>query len=202
MLEISEKIRLLEKLEDKAVFCSLAMMTYNPSIGRVLKKGGVDQFICISREALHEAQDIPTHDKFDAWHDQFVKKVRSTIGTTSRGEMISYGQAQKPINVFLKVYVDWAELPKPEIATRLRPYLHVPLDSVLMKYIRYHFPQYYQRFNLKVTPLSQMEKEQYYSWQKCFREIYPRKPLIIDVFWAVKRFDKVLEEIIQCEQNK
>jgi hypothetical protein len=124
-----------------------------------------------------------------------VEKTRSTIGTTSRGEKISYGQAQKPVNVFLKVYVDWAGLPKPEIAVRLRPYLHVPLDSVVMKYIRYHFPQHYQKFNLRITSLSEMGREQHYSWQKCLRELNPKKPLIVDVFWAINRFNKALEDL-------
>jgi hypothetical protein len=53
---------------------------------------------------------------------QFVENMRSTVGTTSEGKQISYGQAQKPINVFLKVYVDWAGLPKIEVATRLRAF--------------------------------------------------------------------------------
>jgi len=41
-----------------------------------------------------------------------------------------------------------------------------------------------------------MGRKQYYSWQKCLRELNPKKPLIVDVFWAIKRFNKVLEEII------
>ena len=196
-----KQIQLLEELEDKAIFCSLAMMAYNPSIGRVLIKGGVDQFIRISWDMLLKLHVIQSRDEFDKWHDQFVEKTRSTIGTTSRGGKISYGQAQKPVNVFLKVYVDWAGLPKPEIAVRLRPYLHVPLDSVVMKYIRRHFPQLYQKFNLRITSLSEMGREQYYSWQKCFRELNPKKPLIVDVFWAIKRFNKVLEEITYRKQK-
>ncbi|MEM1525266.1 MAG: hypothetical protein QW372_07050 [Nitrososphaerales archaeon] len=201
-MEIPEKIQLLEKLEDKAIFCSLAMMSYNPSIGRVLKKGGVDQFIHISWEAICKVQDIQSCDEFDKWHDQFVERIMSTIGTTSRGEKISYGQAQKPINVFLKVYIDWAGLPRPQIAIRLRPYLHVPLDSVVMKYIKQHFRQYYHKFNLITVRLSEMNREQYYSWQKCFRELHTKKPLIVDVFWAVKRFNKVLNEIVSSQTEK
>jgi len=201
-LEFSEKIRLLKKLEDKAIFCTLAMMAYNPSIGRVFKSSGVDKFIRISWESFYSIQNIRSQEEFDKWHDRLVNEVRRTIGTTSRGKIISYGQAQKPVNVFIKVYVVWAGLPKPEIAMKLRPYLHVPLDRVVMRYVRYHFPQYYQKFNLRMLRLSEINKELYYSWQKCFREIHPQKPLIIDVFWAVKRFNKVLEEIIRHEQNK
>ena len=46
------------------------------------------------------------------------------ISETSRGKSISYGEAQKPVNVFFKVYVDWAKLPNPALFFRrktLRP---------------------------------------------------------------------------------
>jgi len=186
--DFSEKIKLLEKLEDKAIFCTLAMMAYNPSIGRVFRSGGVDEFVHVSCKYFHNIYSIQSREEFDKWHDEFVNEIINTIRTTSRERIISYGQAQKPVNVFLKVYVDWAELPKPEIAKKIRPYLHVPLDSVVMRYVRRHFHQYYKKFKLRILPLSKINKEQYYSWQRCFREIHPQKPLIIDVFWAIKRF--------------
>ncbi len=58
---------------------------------------------------------------------------------------MSYGQAQKPVNVFLKVYVDWAKLPDRKTAIRLAKYLHVPLDSVVMGRVRReHRDDYHQ----------------------------------------------------------
>lgn len=196
MSEASEKVRLLKQLESKCVLCTIAMMAYNPSIGRVLKKGGVDQFIIIAWEKINNLRKIVSQNEFDKWHDNFVQAVKDKIGVTSKGESISYGQAQKPVNVFLKVYVDWANLPNHKIAQRLRPYLHVPLDSVVMKYVKSHFPTHFQDFRLRLNPLSSIDKEQYYRWQQCFRRINPEKPLVIDVFWAVKRFGKILEKMI------
>lgn len=132
---------------------------------------------------------------------KFVKEVITEIQVTSRGKSISYGQAQKPVNVFLKVYVDWANLPNNETSAKLRPDLYVPLDDVVIKYTKKYFPQYYRKFNLRRVSLSKIDKAKYYSWQRCFREICPEKPLIIDVFWAYKRFYKILEEII-CHEEK
>jgi len=201
MSEVTRITRLLKQLESKSILCSTAMMTYNPSIGRVLKKGGVDQFIIIAWEKTHTTGNIQRQDEFDKWHNNFVETVRNQIQVTSKGESISYGQAQKPVNVFLKVYIDWANLPDLKTASRLRPHLHVPLDSVVMKYVRSHFPKHFQKFKLRINPLSSINKEHYYSWQQCFRRIYPEKPLLIDVFWAVKRFAAVLETMIKREQN-
>lgn len=63
---------------------------------------------------------------------------------TAKDEKLSYGQAQKPLNVFLKVYVDWAKLPSRELAEKLTPALHCPLDSVVMKFIKREFPDVYK----------------------------------------------------------
>jgi hypothetical protein len=177
----------LEKLENQAVFCTLAMMSYNPSIGRVLEKGGVNEFIRIATKEFLLIDSIQTREEFDSWHEQFVVMLQNQIKTAS-GRTPSHGQAQKPINVFLKVYVDWARLPKTESAMRLRPYLHVPLDSVIMRYTRQKFLDFYQKHSLRFVSLAGIDKNLYYRWQKCFREILPKKPLLIDVFWAENRF--------------
>jgi len=58
--------------------------------------------------------------------------------------MQSYGQAQKPLNVFLKVYVDWAKQPARELAEHLTPLLHVPLDIVMTKFMKKEFSDDYE----------------------------------------------------------
>lgn len=69
--------------------------------------------------------------------------IKSEI-KTNRDENISYGQAQKPLNVFLKVFVDWAGRPTSKKASQLRMLLHVPLDSILMGEIKDKFPRQYE----------------------------------------------------------
>ena len=199
--ETSKKVKLLGKLEKKATFCTMAMMAYNPSIGRVLKKGGVDQFINLAWQMAQNLDSIQNRHEFDAWHDKFAQRLRDEIDITSKGKRVSYGQAQKPINVFLKLYVDWANLPNLKVATRLRPFLHVPLDSRVMKYARVHFPKYYRNCGLRRSSLATIDKEQYYRWQECFRKVSPEKPLLIDVLWAIRRFTKVFRTIISLESR-
>lgn len=63
--ETSNIIRILRQLEEKAIL--LAMMTYNPSIGRVFKKDGVDKFIKTAWKMIQEIGKIQNVNDFDIW---------------------------------------------------------------------------------------------------------------------------------------
>lgn len=207
----------LKREERNAVVEGLAMMTYIPSIGRVLESGGVDKFINIMAEEIRQLENISSLEDFDSFHDSIVKLIKKEIKAKD-GETLSYGQAQKPLNVFLKVYVDWASLPSLDKSAQLRRFIHVPLDSVLMKEIKNSFPEEYKRYvennydllreSLKKSWLYEevgesgllilikpsdfslkklIFKEMYYAWQYCLRAIYPEKPILLDVLWSIKR---------------
>ena len=126
-------------------------------------------------------------------HKETISRLIREI-QTAKGNSLSYGQAQKPLNVFLKVYVDWAHKPSSEIRDRLIPFLHVPLDSVLMKTIKHNFPNAYSR---EIKPhvrdshrefsLVALNPVLYNKWQEFFREQHPRRPLIFDIAWELNR---------------
>jgi len=118
-------------------------MAYNPSIGRVLEKGGVNKFVKLMVENVPQLEGISNQDEFDGFHDKLVDLIKGAV-KTNRGEDISYGQAQKPLNVFFKVFVDWASRPTSKKASQLRMFLHVPLDSILMEEIKDKFPKEYE----------------------------------------------------------
>ena len=126
-------------------------------------------------------------------HDLGLKKIISEIKTNSNSS-VSFGQAQKPINVFYKVYVDWARKPDENTRNKILPFLHVPLDSILMKTIKKKYSQWYKE-NIKCLikdsqqefSLSKIDEDLYYHWQTFFREMYSTKPLIFDVAWALNR---------------
>lgn len=184
---------LLER-EEELITKVMSFMSYNPSIGRVLKKGGVNKFQRIIMKMLPELSEINSIEQFNKLHHKYVKKVISNIKTSenSKSHRASYGQAAKPINVFLKVYVDWSKRPNMAVRKKILPYLHVPLDSILIQSIKENHSQWYE---CKIKPwtdkqeysLSKINKRIYYRWQKHFREEYCRKPLIFDVAWALYR---------------
>jgi hypothetical protein len=118
----------LKKSEKQSIVEVMAFMSYNPSIGRVLEKGGVEKFQQMVLKKVEQLKSIVSIDNFDHFHrkwvQEFVRKIK-----TNKDKRCSYGQAQKAINVFLKVLVDWSNLPDRITAKRLKPYLHVTLDS-------------------------------------------------------------------------
>jgi len=190
------------------------MMAYNPAIGRVLQKGGVDEFADLMVDTIPKFYGLVTRSRFDSVHAETCQRIIDLF-KTSRGGRLTYGQAQKPLNVFLKVYVDWAKRPDPELANKLTQHLHVPLDSLLMAFIAREFPEEYRT---RVVPLRKQfaqwiaerlknvtkrmadrtfggefsltgiaTKEIYLAWQELLRSLYPGKPIMLDVIWVSER---------------
>ena len=118
-------------------------MAYNPAIGRVLEGGSVVRFADLMADEIPKIYSALIEGSFDDWHSRMCARILADF-KTAKGENLSYGQAQKPLNVFLKVYVDWAKLPAREVAEKLTPALHCPLDSVVMKFIKREFPDVYE----------------------------------------------------------
>lgn len=169
-------------------------MAYNPSIGRVLKKGSVVKFKEVAVKKLRSLRNIKNQKEFDKFHSRFVLDVMNKIKKTAIGKKISYGHGQKPVNVFLKIYVDWACYPKRQVARRIKGLLHVPLDSYVMWYIknerrgdfdRIVAPIYKkQRVSRADLSLGSIDKNMYNAWQKLCRKICPNRPILLDVIWA------------------
>ena len=186
-------IRRLIENEEQAVTSVMAFMSYNPSIGRVLQKGGVRKFQDIVTRVAPQMARIADRRAFDLFHHSFVAEVLSTF-TTARGGSLSYGQAQKPVNVFFKVYADWARKPSDAVRERLLPHLHVPLDSILMREVKREYPTWYHEVIRPLLSraqqefsLSMIDEERYMKWQRFFRDKHPDKPLLFDVTWALSR---------------
>ncbi len=179
--------------ENNAVISTMAFMSYNPSIGRVLQEGGVKVFQGLAVSLVKRLPSVNTISSFDSLHDSYVKKLVSKL-KTNKNSTISYGQAQKPLNVFLKVFVDWAAKPQRKNRNIILPFLHVPLDSIVMKTIKKQYPDWYKseirpyiKKPQQAFSLSLIDKVIYYKWQSLFRNKHPKKPIIYDVIWAINR---------------
>jgi len=175
----------------------LAFMSYNPSIGRVLQKDGLKQFREMVRsKVVPNLQNIRNRENFDNFHGEWIDNFIRNIKRNKRykGQSSSYGHAQKAINVFLKVFVYWSKRPDPSTANRITPFLHVPLDKILMRSIKKRYSdefkekiKHYYPNNRFDCSLTLIDKEIYRAWQKWFRDIYPEEPILLDVIWAKDR---------------
>ena len=161
---------LLVGREPEAIIRTLAMMSYNPAIGCVLEEGGVLRFADLMAASIPNIYTALIGRTFDTWHAEVCDKILADF-KTSRGEKLSYGQAQKPLNVFLKVYVDWAKLPSRELAEKLTPVLHVPLDSVLMKFMKREFESEYES---RIASVRRLKMERIVERAKEISDVSPK----------------------------
>ncbi|MFQ6133396.1 MAG: hypothetical protein ACE5R4_15245 [Armatimonadota bacterium] len=188
----------LMRLEPKAMVYTVAMMAFNPSIGRALPKGSVGKFVEVAETYAKSLVSITTQRQFDNWHNRFVRKLVEELRRLKGGVMPSYGQGQKPVNVFLKLFVHWGGKPDGRTAKRVRGWLHVPLDSRVMGYIRGRFGEMWDEELGELyrdrgtrpsdTRLSRIDQEMYEGWQDLLRRICPRRPILLDTIWAAQRF--------------
>jgi len=191
---------LIAELRDKEPLSTqnvIAFMSYNPSIGRVLQKDGLSRFQeMVLSKVVPDLLRIRNKEEFDNFHDEWIDNFRQNIKRDKRykDQGCSYGHAQKAINVFLKVFVYWSKRPDGDTADTITPFLHVPLDKILMKFVKGEFrkefkekigPKYHNGFDYSLTSI---EKSIYRAWQELFRDLCPDKPILLDVIWAVYRF--------------
>lgn len=182
----------LKRREKQSIIEVMAFMSYNPSIGRVLEKGGVKVFQEMAIQKVSKLKEINTKKEFDTFHKKWMSEFTNKI-KTNKNLKCSYGQAQKAINVFLKLFVDWANLPDENTTKKIRPFLHVPLDSILMEKASKNYIDFYKQeikplqTSNKPNSLSKVNEDIYTKWQTLFRKKYPEKPLLFDIVWAINR---------------
>ncbi len=211
MENYSELIERCRNNEEEAIIKGAAMGAVILSrMGPIYERGSVSKFQKIAQRFSQELNDITTIEDFDIFHERFVESLQNEIKGQD-GEKLSYGEAQKSINVFLKTYVDRSSRPRTLVAETIRPFLHVPLDSIMIKYFRKNFRSDYSIYIAPVhhqvnewlrdtnpastvkipdrvlSELKYIFQEVYLAWQKWFRAIYPNKPVMLDTIWALER---------------
>ena len=195
MIDLDE----LKRYEKEAINKTILMMAYNPSCARIFSHEANIEIKERISEIVDLLPSIDTEEDFNREHkrvmDSIVSDVKNIRKNNPNGE-ISYGQAQKGLNVFLKVYVDWANLPSVEVSNKLRHCLHCPLDSVVMNTIKREEKGLYKKHGNPPCKIRDIKNyEQYFSWQRLIREIVSRndasqKPLLIDIIWYIDSLKK------------
>jgi len=156
-------------------------------------------------------KSVSSREEFDLFHRSFIQAFRQDIKTRG-GTIVSYGEAQKPVNIFLKEYVERSKLLDAALVDRLSPMLHVTLDGIIIMYMQSFFRE---DFNSFIAPVSQVcglidiyditqyrnkdiseslqnqfmfiNHEVYTAWQSWFRSILPERPVLLDTVWSIAR---------------
>jgi hypothetical protein len=148
----------------------------------------------VSNVLCPELLHITSREHFDQRHNKWVERLRKEFGGSEK--VVSYGQGQKSINVFLKFYVDWCGMPNSRVAARVRAWLHCPLDNVVMESLERRFrseyrtriaPRYEGVRSQQRRSLTKMGRPAYQAWQGWIRDMSPMKPVLVDVLWALER---------------
>ena len=156
-------------------------------------------------------KSVGSREEFDLFHRSFIQAFRQDIKTRG-GTIVSYGEAQKPVNIFLKEYVERSKLLDAALVERLSPMLHVTLDGIIIMYMQSFFRE---DFNSFIAPVNKdcglidiyditqyrnkdiseslqnqlmfINHEVYTAWQSWFRSILPERPVLLDTVWSIAR---------------
>jgi hypothetical protein len=156
-------------------------------------------------------KSVTSREEFDLFHRSFIHEFRQEIKTRG-GTIVSYGDAQKPVNIFLKEYVEKSKLLDAVLTSHLSPLLHVTLDGITIMYMQSFFREDYNAFIAPVSKLCGLidtfdvtqyrhkdiseslqnqlmfiNHEIYTAWQSWFRSILPERPVLLDAVWSIAR---------------
>lgn len=165
------------------------------SIHRRYEKNAPKIFCPIALAQFEELVTSKNKDAFDQAHHKFVLAVLKKLRSSDKDRSLFYGEAAKPVNVFLKIVCQAPNAP-------LWSHLHAPLDRISMDYHAKEYqkefeetvwPQYREEYPEKFTrsmikPLeivSIRNKNIYMAWQEMFRRLYGAAILADDI-WTKK----------------
>lgn len=103
---------------------------------RVFGKGSNSIIQGMIREALDSLVRIRTRAQFESFHARFCRRFSKTIRRSKRQASASYGQGAKVLDITLKVCVHYCALPSPQTARRIRPFLHMAIDTPIMEHLK------------------------------------------------------------------
>lgn len=112
---------------------------------RLFSAGSKDEIIKLLRECLDKLLKIESQEGYDKIHAEFCDNFSKRIYTASKvlknkktkpSRPASFGQAAKVLDIVVKVYVHYSNLPDDSLALKVKPYLNAPIDNPIMDYLK------------------------------------------------------------------
>jgi hypothetical protein len=86
-------------------------------------------------ESFESLERIGSDEEFNKMHRAFCQWFVKTIRLAKTEEPSSYGHAAKVLDLALKVYVYYCNMPSPEKAEALTPWLNGAIDTHILSYL-------------------------------------------------------------------
>jgi hypothetical protein len=188
----------LKANEDLSVVRGFGSLAFVRAQGRTLEERSQEKVLAMLWTIRGGLESIQSPEQFDKRHRAWVENALQVLRTNRPAGTTCVRTGPKDNQRLLKFYVDWASRPTADAAARLRPWLHSPLDKVIMEALRSHDtdtwrrriwePHYRGRAeHQQRASMSSVNEPAYRAWQSWIRELSPEKPVLIDALWSLLR---------------
>lgn len=148
-------------------------------------------------ECIKEFSSVTTKDEFKMKHEKFCEWFINNIKTSKKTQhnklrKVTFGQAAKVLDVVLKVYIYYCNLPSDKVSSRIMPWLNGAIDTKILKKIK---PKSKNSLLTKVKTIADIDKGDYKELQEILNnksikcKMFPVQ--YEDVLWRkLNRLDK------------
>jgi len=152
-----------QNIIDMAVGFTAMMRLFQENSGDLIKKKLADLFEGLER--------ISSEQDFGKMHSDFCQWFVKTIRLAKPEEPPSYGYAAKVLDLALKVYVYYCNMPSPAKAESLMPRLNGAIDTPILRHLFKKLEEIYGKsYSRHLWTIEMTDKETYDLLQKVIRQ--------------------------------
>jgi hypothetical protein len=167
---------------------------------RLFAKGSKEEIVKMLSECFEKLPNIESHENYAELHESFCAKFVEKINTapkrlkngkTKPSSPVSFGQAAKVLDIVIKVYVHYSNLPNDSVSKKVKPFLYGPIDNQILKYLK----NKYSPSGISATTIGSVDGEQYRKLQKLIKKD-------IQARFSGKIVSVEFDDILWKEQNR
>lgn len=138
---------------------------------RLFEEGSKNKILNQLADFTAKLETINSQNEYTQLHQGFCYAFSRDIQTASKklkngklkpSKPASFGQAAKVLDIVLKVYIHYASLPSESVALKIKPFLHGPIDTPILKYLQ----KKYSAEHITATTIESIDEPQYIELQR------------------------------------